>query len=184
MDTHNRQKKGPAQLPTRNTKTKIRKKTHRKSSAVKELEAMANDVARKKIPEIPQEWLAPRKYRDDSANSLTKCIIDFLRFNGCQAERISNTGRPIDTQKSFVDVMGNHRNVGGMKWVPGTNTNGTADISATIAGKMVKIQVKIGSNRQSKEQKKSRQAIEQAGGIYIIVRTFEEFYQWYNKKFG
>jgi hypothetical protein len=49
---------------------------------------------------------------------------------------------------------------------------------------MVKIQVKIGSNRQSKEQKKSRQAIEQAGGIYIIVRTFEEFYQWYNKKFG
>jgi hypothetical protein len=162
---------------------KIRKKPYRKSQAVKQLEAMANDAARKKYPEIPADWLAPRKYRDDSANGLTKCIIDFLKFTGNQAERINNTGRLIDQQRTFTDVVGRTRTIGQKKWIKGTGTNGTADISATIKGLSVKIEVKHGKDRQSEAQRTYQRHIEQAGGIYFIARTFEQFFDWYNAKF-
>lgn len=176
-------KKRP-QIATPKANTKIRKKPYRKSQAVKELEAMANKAARLKFPEIPPEWLAPRKYRDDSANGLTKCIIHFLKFKNCWAERINNTGRLIDNQQTFTDVAGRTRTIGQKKWIKGTGTNGTADISAIIAGKSVKIEVKFGKDRQSKAQKEYQQQVEQAGGIYFIARTFEDFYTWYNAKFG
>jgi hypothetical protein len=178
-----RSKEKRPQFTTPSSKTKIRKKPYRKSSAVKELEAQANAATKKKFPEIPQEWLAPRKYRDDSANGLTKCIIDYLKFKGCQAERINNTGRLIDNQKTFTDVIGRKRTIGNKKWIKGTGTKGTADISATIAGRSVKIEVKYSSDRQSKAQKNYQRHIEQAGGIYVIARTFKEFFNWYTEKF-
>jgi hypothetical protein len=175
------QEKRP-QFATPSAKTKIRKKPYRKSLAVKELEAIANNAAREKFPEIPPEWLAPRKYRDDTANGLTKCIIHFLKFKGCQAERINNTGRLIDTQRTYIDVIGRSRTIGQKKWVKGTGTDGTADISATIAGKSVKIEVKI-SDRQSQAQQEYQRQVEQAGGVYIIARTFEDFYNWFTEKY-
>lgn len=165
------------------TKAKIRKKPYRKSPAVKELERVANEDARNKFPEIPPEWLAPRKYRDDTSNGLTKCIIHFLRFKGWQAERITNTGRFINQQTTYTYVIGKSRTIGQKKWIPGTGTNGTADISATIAGRSVKIEVKIGKDRQSSAQKVYQVSIESAGGIYVIAPSFEIFYDWYNRNF-
>ena len=160
-----------------------RKSPYKKSLAVKKLEHMATDEARQKYPMIKPEWLAPRKYRDDNANGLTKCIIDFLKLSGWQAERISNTGRPIDERKTFIDVTGCQRTIGRVKWIPGSGTNGTADISATIDGRAVKIEVKIGSDRQSQAQRDYQKAIEQSGGIYFIASSFEQFLDWYNVKF-
>lgn len=160
-----------------------RKLPYRKSQAVKQLEVIANEAARQKYPNTPPSWLAPRKYRDDSANGLTKCIIHFLTFKGHQAERISNTGRFIDGRQTFTDVLGNRRTVGRTTWIPGTGTNGTADISATIAGKSVKIEIKIGRDRQSEDQKRYQEKVEASGGLYVIARGFEEFFQWYNQTF-
>jgi hypothetical protein len=162
---------------------KVKKLPYKKSHSVKFLEAMANDEARRKNPSIPAEWLAPRKYRDDSANGLTKCIIDFIRFAGGQAERINNTGRQIDTRQTFTDVLGSSRTIGQTKWIKGTGTKGTADISATIVGKSVKIEVKIGHDKQSAAQKQFQNLIEQAGGIYIVASTFEQFFHWFNLNF-
>ena len=163
-----------------NSQTKGTKKNpYRKPEAVKMLEAIANDEARKRNPNTPPEWLAPRKYRDDNANGLTKCIIDFLKFHGHQAERINNTGRMLDNRKTFTDVVGNRRQIGATKWIPGTGTKGTADIAATVAGRSVKIEVKIGADRQSQAQQEYQKQVEAAGGIYIIARNFEGFYDWY-----
>lgn len=158
---------------------KVKKNPYRKSKAVKILEGLANDAARQKYPMIEPEWLAPRKYRDDSANGLTKCILDFLKFHGSQAERINNTGRMLDKRKTFTDVVGNRRQIGTSTWIPGTGTKGTADISATIAGRSVKIEVKILADRQSPAQQEYQKAVEKAGGIYVIARSFEQFYDWY-----
>jgi hypothetical protein len=171
------------QFATPSAKTKIRKNPYRKSPAVKELERLANEAARKKFPEIPAEWLAPRKYRDDTANGLTKCIIHFLRFKGQQAERINNTGQLIDNQRTFTDVVGRSRTIGSKKWIKGTGTKGTADISAIIEGWSVKIEVKIGRDYQSELQKDYQHQVEQAGGVYIIARTFEDFYSWFTTKY-
>ena len=49
-----------------------------KSEAVRELERIADHAARLKYPEVP--FLAPRKYRDDSANGLTKCIVAYIQL--------------------------------------------------------------------------------------------------------
>jgi hypothetical protein len=66
------------------------------------------------------------------------------------------------------------------KWTPGQSTKGTADISATIRGRSVKIEIKQ-KDKQSEAQKQYQQAIENAGGVYIIVRDFDSFVEWYEK---
>lgn len=156
---------------------------YRKSEAVKYLESLANEAARKRYPNTPTKYLAPRQYRDDTANGLTQCVIDFIRISGGQAERINSTGRRIDSQITFCDVIGCQRTIGSTKWIKGTGTNGTADISATIGGRSVKIEIKIGRDRMSEAQKLYQQSIEQAGGIYIVSSSFEQFLTWYNLKF-
>lgn len=162
----------------------MKKQPYKKSQAVKNLEVLANNAAREKFSELPAEWLAPRKFRDDTANGLTKCIIDFVMLQHGQAERIANMGRRLFTQQTFTDVIGRQRTIGSTKWIPSNGTNGTADISATIAGKSIKIEVKIGRDRQSEAQRQYQKAIELAGGIYVIATSFEQFLNWYELNFS
>lgn len=100
------------------------------------------------------------------ANRLTWQIIRFIRSKGGQAERIAVTG--------LLRKFGN-----GYKWTHTNMTVGTADISATIQGRSVKIEVKIGKDRQSDAQRLYQQDIERAGGIYYIARDFGTFVEWY-----
>lgn len=153
----------------------------RKPAAVKELERMADRDAQRRNPDTPPQWLAPRRYRDDNANSLTKCIIDFLKLHGHQAERINTTGRPLNGVKTFTDVLGNRRTIGSVTWIPGTATKGSADISATIGGRSVKIEVKIGRDRQSEAQRNYQRDVEAAGGLYYVAKDFTTFVTWYNE---
>lgn len=155
------------------------KAPYKKPDSVKELERLADEAARLKHPNVKPEWLAPRKYRDDNANGLTRCVIDFLKLKGMQAERISSTGRYLDRTKRFTDVLGNTRQIGTGKWIKGNTTPGTADIASTIRGRSVKIEVKIGRDRQSEAQKEYQLEVETAGGIYLITRNFTEFIRQY-----
>lgn len=119
---------------------------------------------------LPERFkdMKPKTYDPKTANGLTKMICDWIKYNGGQAERISTTGRYIVAQK---------------KWIKGSGTKGSADISATIQGKSVKIEVKIGKDRQSDDQKRYQEMIERAGGIYYIAKDFDSFYEWYNNNF-
>lgn len=128
-----------------------------------------------KYPNMPLDYIPLYKYTDKTANGLTRCIIDYLEFNGCQAERISTTGRMVDNTKTFTNVIGITKQIGTKKWIKGSGTKGSADISATINGKSVKIEVKIGKDRQSEHQKKYQESIEKSGGIYLIAKSFEDF---------
>lgn len=140
-------------------------------------------MKRQKYPAVPAEWLAKTKYNDRTANGLTRCVIDFLTFKGWQAERINSMGRMVDDRKTYIDVVGRYKTIGSVKWVKGTSTAGTADISATIAGRSVKIEIKIGTDRQSHWQRNYQQVIERSGGLYFIAKSFQEFYRWYIKTF-
>ncbi len=155
----------------------------KRKEALKILKELSIKNQHLKCPTFPIEYLPKPKYEDRTANGLTKCIIDYIKFSGGQAERINSTGRPIDQRKTYTDVLGRTRQVGGYKWVFGTGTKGTADISATINGKSIKIEVKIGNDKQSEAQEKYQCEIERAGGIYVIAKTFEQFYLWYQKTF-
>ena len=100
------------------------------------------------------------------ANTLTKQIIKFIQLNGGQAERVNNIARKIEN-----------------RFVKSNMTKGTADIHCTIKGISVKIEVKIGRDRQSDAQKLYQQSIESTGGIYYIAKDFDSFYEWYNLNF-
>lgn len=125
------------------------------------------------------DYVVKAKYSDKTANGLTKAIIAWINLNGYQAERISTTGRYVDNSKIVTDVLGNRKKIGSGKYIKGTGTNGSADISATIKGKSIKIEVKIGKDKQSEAQIKYQQMIEKAGGIYFIAKNFDEFYGFY-----
>ena len=117
-------------------------------------------------------------WKDDSANGLTQCITAFLNFSGWQAERINTMGVYREGKK--IQVGENTRQLKG-KWTPSTSTKGSADISATIKGRSVKIEVKYGKDKQSEVQKMYQESVEQAGGIYYIAKDFDNFLLFYDK---
>ena len=88
-----------------------------------------------KYPTMKPEMISLNHWNDNSANELTKSVIAFLQFNGCQAERINTMG--VYRKKYRTDGVA----IGG-QWTKGTGTPGSADISATIKGRSVKIEVK------------------------------------------
>lgn len=157
------------------------KKKYKKPIYVQRLENSLYEIKKQKYPNVPH--LLKPEFRYDTANGLTKCIIAFIKLKGGQAERINTTGRLIDRRKTYTDVVRFKRTIGSVEWVKGTTTPGSADISATVAGKSVKIEVKIGADRQSEKQKQYQSDIERAGGIYYIAKDFTSFVNWYNEMF-
>jgi hypothetical protein len=131
---------------------------------------------RAKYPNVPDHAISKGKpFKDITANGLTKCIIDAINLCGGQAERISNTGRVIDTSYTYTNVIGQMKTIGGSKYIPGTGTNGTADISAIWNGLSLKIEVKIGMDKLSPQQITYGEHIERAGGIYLVARSYSGF---------
>lgn len=133
-----------------------------------------------KYPSFPDHCIPQPKYTDKTANGLTKCIKDFLNLSGHQAERISSMGRMLDKREIVEDCIGRKKQIGSIQYIKGTSTNGTADISATIKGKSVKIEVKIGKDRMSKDQENYRDAILRAGGVYFVATDFDSFITFYD----
>ena len=152
-------------------------------SALKLLNQTAYETMRFRYPLIRPELLPPPKYSDKTANGLTKCVIAWIRYSGGQAERINVTGRQIDQRKTVTDCLGHQRQIGSLKYIPTSGTRGSADISATIHGRSVKIEIKIGRDKQRPAQMEYQRSVEAAGGIYFIASTFQQFYNWYQKTF-
>jgi hypothetical protein len=94
-------------------------------NSLKQLRAMALDHSRQKHPTLPEGARYVKPYKDTTANSLTRAIIDYIRFNGYQAERINCTGRPQDNTKVVTDVLGDFRRIGSVKWLPTSGQRGT-----------------------------------------------------------
>ncbi len=154
-----------------------------KPDSVKYLENLVFEAKKLKYPTIPVNYLAPEKFRDNTANGLTRCIKSFIQVKGGQCERICTTGRQIDNTKIFTDVLGHQRVIGSLNWIKGNATNGSADISATINGRSVKIEVKIGRDRMSEAQMDYKAEIEAAGGVFYVAMDFTSFLNWYNQMF-
>jgi hypothetical protein len=133
---------------------------------------LANDIERH--PSFPEAYFVKKKWDDKTANGLTKAITSFIQFNGYQAERINTMGVARENKRTDGKVIG-------VTWTKGTTTAGSADISATIRGRSVKIEVKVGKDRQSDAQKRYQESIERAGGVYLIARDFDSFVEWFDK---
>ena len=135
------------------------KKRYIKPEQVKKLEIDVNNFLQRYYPEQN-----PKKFRDDTEAGLIKCIKAFVFLQGGQSERVDNRGYWLENEK---------------KYVPSMCEKGTADIHCTIKGKSVKVEIKIGSDRQSEAQKRYQKRVERAGGIYFITRGLSEFVEQY-----
>ena len=127
-----------------------------------------------RYPSAPGHVIPFTTYNDKTANGLTKCIVDFLNYSDFQAERINTMGvfrRSRRTDGTMTEGQ----------WTKGNGTPGSADISATIYGRSVKIEVKIGKDRQSEAQKNYQAMIERSGGTYFIAKDFDTFLEWLDK---
>lgn len=152
-----------------NTETGIRSKPakapYRKPEAVKELERLAFQERLKRYPNHPASMMVPVKYRDDSANSLTKCIVKYVTLKGGFASRINSAG--VYNQRL-------------RKYVFGTQKRGIADTIGTWRGKSLMIEVKHGRDVQSEDQKEIESEVIRAGGLYHIAKNFTEFKSWFD----
>jgi hypothetical protein len=154
---------------------------------IDQLKALWLENTREKYPDFPEKWMPPPpKYTDKTANGLTKCVIDYIRFKGGQAERISVTGRYVDNSNVVEDCIGRKRKIGSGKFIGSSMQKGSADISSIVPNPLfkfgipVKWEVKM-KDKQSEAQKTYQSHVEQAKGFYFIIHTFDEFLDYYNQ---
>jgi hypothetical protein len=122
----------------------------------------------------------------NSTNGLTQGIIEYLKWNGCQAERINTTGRKISTKEIVTNVVGLSREIGSEKWIKGTGTKGSSDIHAMIPilingkklAQSLKIEVKFAKDSQSNFQHKYERLVNEMGGIYYIAKNIDDTVEW------
>ena len=129
-------------------------------------------------PSFPKHAIPmPNEFsRAGTTNGLTQCIITYCNLKGWQAERISSSGRVIQNKKVIQTGFFGAKTVGANKYIPGTSQKGTADISATINGQAVKIEVKNKNtkDRMSDDQKRYQENVEFSGAIYYIAKTLQD----------
>lgn len=114
-----------------------------------------------------------------NANKIESMICDFLKLSGHHCERTKTTGRMIEGQTIQRGFYGSVKTKS--KWIPGTATTGSSDLKAIVNGRFVAIEVKYGQDRQSQSQRQYEADIITSGGVYMVVKSFEDFYDQYQK---
>ena len=137
------------------------------------------------------EGLNGKRYERDkkglTANGLTNAIIDAMRIAGGDAWRINCL--PEVWLRYVKDAEGNEvKTAKGRRMIDSDATvvkpspnKGISDIIAVFCGRFVGIEIKIGTDRQRPEQKDFQRSVEQSGGVYVIAKEFEPFYEWLSK---
>ena len=143
----------------------------------------------KRLPSFKgrENAIPPPELSENSTKELTKLILNFLKLNGHEAEEQKTVGKVIDKRQESIDVFGNKRMVGSVIRVKSENKIGRGDIGATMMIEMygkiipiaVEIELKWQKDYQKKDQKKYQNKLESKGGLYYIIKTFDQFIEWY-----
>jgi hypothetical protein len=121
-------------------------------------------------------YTTPKMPKTDTSNGLTNFIVNSVNWLGGNATRVSSAGRLIDAPEK--QASGTILTV--KKFIPSTTRKGTADVTATVKGKSVKWEIKVGKDRPSAAQIEEQQREINAGGFYFFVHTPDEFWQQYD----
>jgi hypothetical protein len=139
------------------------------------LKRMKLDNIKEKAPGFFKESggyeMLVKPYRDDTANELTKSIIDFITFSGGSAIR-------INTQGQLRKIKGE------MKWTHGSTRRGTADLHCVFQGRHISLEIKIGKDKQSEAQIMEAERITKAGGLYYVAKDMPSFLEWWQQQFA
>lgn len=131
-----------------------------------------NDPFAKEIVKTETERKFPEKYKPKAkskkqspANALTDSICKYIKLNSGIAYRVNSQGQ-------YDAKLGRWRKSGMKKGLP--------DIIAIYNGLFVGIEVKIGRDKQSEDQKLREEEIEKAGGVYYIAKEFDSFKEYFD----
>jgi hypothetical protein len=136
------------------------KHSYKKPASVKHLESMMDANYSRLHPSLP---VIQHNMRDDTANGLTKCITTYMKLKGHYVTRIASQG-------TYSVKLG--------RYIPGTARRGIADIEMLVNGVFIAVEVKVGKDRQSEDQKSVESDINKSGGHYFIARDFTGFVEW------
>jgi hypothetical protein len=97
------------------------------------------------------------------ANTTTTAIITYLNYNGCMARRINTHGIYDAKKQTYRKLHG--------------QVKGTTDIIGMQkgTGKLIAIEIKIGSDNLSPEQYGFLNEVQEGGGIAMIAHSFDDF---------
>lgn len=95
-----------------------------------------------------------------TSNGLTDWVMNYIKWSGGRATRVSSAGRQLP----------------GGKFIPSTTRKGAADVSSTIKGKSIMWEIKAGDDKPSPAQLKEQAKERAAGGEYFFVHNAEEFF--------
>lgn len=126
----------------------------------------AHELNFNRVAKDAGHYFKPKMPDCNKSNGLTLAIVNFLIWSGHRATRVSSAGRMIKG-----------------KFIPGPTRKGAADISATIQGRSVMFEVKIGADKPSEYQLREQELEEKAGGKYFFIKTFEQFLEEYDNLF-
>jgi len=128
---------------------------------LKELGKLADELQAEKHPLLPPHALVKKKFKDTTANDLTKTIIwDMYHVRGGVAYRINN-GATYDQKRKI--------------YRKGVQRKGIPDIIGIVDGRFFGIEVKIGADRQSADQKEIEKEIQAVGGVYFVAKSYDDY---------
>lgn len=102
-----------------------------------------------------------------------QAVENYVKWKGGFAQNTPTIGTP-----RFKEAM-----VGGKLvkeqagWMNSKGGRGKQDIDLIIAGVNVKVELKCEGDEQKKEQAKYQRRVQEAGGVYIILRSMHELYE-------
>lgn len=105
----------------------------------------------------------------ESANALTKRIVEHIRNRGHFATRLQSTGTYREDLKKFV---------------PSQQRVGLPDVMAVISSQATFIEIKVGRDRLSADQKSAIAELEKAGALVFVAQDFDSFLAWFTAEFS
>lgn len=134
-------------------------------------------IAEHQLP-IPNVWQTAKPEKRE-----LKRICAYINLCKGVAQITNSSAKRVDNRTSYTDGVGFTRTIGSVEYRRGDLRPGTSDITATWQGKSWAIELKRiyknGKDRQSDAQKDFQRDWEASGGVYVIVNSFEDFYERY-----
>lgn len=126
--------------------------------------------------QIPVEkfFYSNTSHRQYLSKLLEDVIVKLLRAKGADPVKSYDRGKYIG-EKYGTDIIGHTVKLGTI-WAKSNHTRpGRADVTCFFGGEMLNIEVKIGKDTQSPDQKKEQLRAEANGEKYVIVKTVDDF---------
>lgn len=121
-------------------------------------------------------------------NGLRRAIINYMVWSGHHLEATNTMGRPIQKfAPKFNLLSGKVENIPtGIEWQKGSGIVGSSDAKGHLKHPNHKfaiplyVEIKYGKDKQSDEQIKYEDAINSTGGIYLIAKNIDQFFNDYD----